>query len=211
MILIQRQQDGFLKHINKMILKQSVAFIARIVFFRKEDERNTMINFVALDFEFGLNMPERTSIVEIGLQRVINGQFEDAWETLVNPESDLDAYASDNIHHIYLSDVLFAPKFNEVWSEMVAFIGDLPVVVHGVKNERHAIITNCQAYNLDYVDLVYVDTLKLAQTYLPKLAKYNVNYLAHYFGIPLVADHSALSDAKVTAQIYLALAKQFNL
>lgn len=190
-----------------MILKQSVAFSARIIFL----ERNTMLNFVALDFEFGLNMPERTSIVEIGLQRVINGQFEDNWETLVNPESDLDSYASDNIHHIYLSDVLFAPKFNEIWPEMVAFIGDLPVVVHGVKNEQQAIITNCQMYNLDCINFVYIDTLKLAQKYLPKLAKYNVNYLAHYFKIQLIADHSALSDAKVTAQIYLAIAKQFNL
>lgn len=169
-----------------------------------------MKDFVALDFEFGIHMSDRISIIEVGLQKVIDGKLVDSWTTLVNPESELDSYASDNIHHIYASDVIFAPTFREIWPKIVQFIGLLPVVVHGVKNEQHAIITNCRKYDLEIVNFKYVDTLKIAQKLMPRLPKYNVGYLASYFKLPPITEHAALDDAQLTAQIYLALRSQFG-
>lgn len=169
-----------------------------------------MLDFVALDFEFGLHMSDRISIVEIGMQKVVGGKLVDNWQTLVNPESKLDGYASDNIHHIYASDVLFAATFATIWPQIISFVGDLPLVVHGVKNEQHAIITNCRFYDLPLQAFKYIDTLTLAKKLLPDLPKYNVNYLADYFKLPMTADHAALDDAQLTAQVLVAMQTKYG-
>lgn len=169
-----------------------------------------LLDFVTLDFEFGLHMPDRISIVEVGVQKFEHGKFGATFQTLINPESALDTYASDNIHHIYESDVLFAPTFADVWPQLTSFVGDLPVVVHGIKNEQRALITNCEFYQLPKVQFKFIDTLMLAQHLMPDLTKYNVHYLANYFDLAMSTDHMALDDATVTGQILLAMRQRFG-
>ncbi|QBO36770.1 hypothetical protein EQG49_10010 [Periweissella cryptocerci] len=169
------------------------------------------LSFVALDFEFGMNLPTRTSIIEVGLQKVEMGEFTANRQWLVNPESDIDAYASDNIHGIYPSDVAFAPTFAEIWPQIVKFIGDLPIVVHDVANERHAIITNAKFYDLQLKPLRFIDTFKLAPNMWPGATRYGLNALAERLHLSTDGEHSALVDAQLSAKVLLAIADELNL
>lgn len=170
-----------------------------------------MASFVSLDFEFGMYLENRVSIVEIGMQKVIDNQLMDNLQTLINPQSDIDNYASDNIHHIYKSDILFAPTFADFWPKMLEFIGELPVIVHGIKNEKKAIETNCDFYNLNESNIKYIDTLRVTKDVLPDLDKYNLNYLGQTLNIKMNANHEALDDAIITAKILLKLIEKYNL
>lgn len=170
-----------------------------------------VLSFVALDFEFGMNLPERTSIIEVGLQKVEAGELTANRQWLVNPQSKIDAYASDNIHGIYPSDVVFAPTFAQIWPQMVKFIGDLPVVVHDVANERHAIITNARFYDLPLKPMRFVDTFKLAQNMWPGATRYGLNALAERLQLSTLGEHSALVDAQLSAHVLLAIADELKL
>lgn len=170
-----------------------------------------MINsFVALDFEFGEVKQERISIVEIGLQKVENGKFIKEFSMLINPESAIDSYASDNIHHIYQSDVRTAPTFETVWPDIMEFIGTNPVVVHDAKNERKAILSNIAYYDLTLDNLVLFDTLKLAKSVLPENEKYNISSLSEFLKLPKLVAHDALADAQETAQLFMELQKRIS-
>ncbi|MBM7544026.1 3'-5' exonuclease [Periweissella beninensis] len=165
-----------------------------------------MINdFVALDFEFGEVKKDRISIVEVGMQKVQDQKLTDKLSMLINPESNIDSYASDNIHHIYQSDVVAAPKFGDAWAIITNFIDDNHVVVHDAKNEGRAILSNATFYNLKVDNLVIYDTLKLAKCILPQHQKYNIAALSKYFDLPKLIAHDALDDAQETAQLFIKM------
>lgn len=54
-----------------------------------------------------------------------------------------------------------------------------------------------------------IDTLDLAQAFLPTHPSYNLENLMHYFGVPHTEAHRALADAKATLQVLEGLLKTY--
>ncbi|MGQ2991358.1 MAG: DNA polymerase III subunit epsilon [Brevundimonas sp.] len=124
----------------------------------------------------------------------------------VNPERSIPADAI-RVHGITDDKVRDAPKFAEIVPDLMAFIGDAPLIAHNANFDR-----NFVDFELDRCghpitgEARWIDTLKLAQTRFPGMAN-SLDALCKRFKVSLVERtlHGALIDARLLAEVYLEL------
>ncbi|WP_373717918.1 exonuclease domain-containing protein [Jeotgalibaca porci] len=85
------------------------------------------MDYIAIDFETANNSGD--SICSIGMSRFSKGKEVDRFYSLINP---LQSFSASNIrvHGIYPDDVHDAKRFDELYPEIRAFVGDDPLVAH---------------------------------------------------------------------------------
>ena len=128
------------------------------------------------------------------------------YHTLVHPERLIPPDAI-RVHGITDEKVRDAPKFHEVVGELMAFIGDAPVIAHNAAFDRSFIDHECGLCGHPLIEQTrWIDTLKLAQTRFPGMAN-SLDALCKRFKISLVERtlHGALIDARLLAEVYLEL------
>ena len=155
----------------------------------------------------GLNPAGGDRLVEIGcvemFNRVETGRHYHAY---FNPDRPMpsEAQAVHGLSAIFLSD---KPRFLEKADELLAFLGDAPLVAHNASFDfgflnhelglcgRPSICTSRM-----------IDTLVLARTRHPG-AKHSLDALCTRFGVDRSqrVKHGALIDAKLLAQVYIEL------
>ena len=155
----------------------------------------------------GLNPAGGDRLVEIGcvemFNRVETGRHYHAY---FNPDRPMpsEAQAVHGLSAIFLSD---KPRFLEKADELLAFLGDAPLVAHNASFDfgflnhelglcgRPSICTSRM-----------VDTLALARTRHPG-AKHSLDALCTRFGVDRSqrVKHGALIDAQLLAQVYIEL------
>lgn len=128
------------------------------------------------------------------------------YHTLVHPERLIPPDAI-RVHGITDEKVRGAPKFREVVHELMAFIGDAPVIAHNAAFDRSFIDHECGLCGHQLLEETrWIDTLKLAQSRFPGMAN-SLDALCKRFKISLVERtlHGALIDARLLAEVYLEL------
>ncbi|HEY0600647.1 DNA polymerase III subunit epsilon [Brevundimonas sp.] len=128
------------------------------------------------------------------------------FHTLVHPERLIPPDAI-RVHGITDEKVRDAPKFREVVHELMAFIGDAPVIAHNAAFDRSFIDHECGLCSHPLLEETrWIDTLKLAQSRFPGMAN-SLDALCKRFKISLVERtlHGALIDARLLAEVYLEL------
>ena len=155
----------------------------------------------------GLNPAGGDRLVEIGcvemFNRVETGRHYHAY---FNPDRPMpsEAQAVHGLSAIFLSD---KPRFLEKADELLAFLGDAPLVAHNASFDfgflnhelglcgRPSICTSRM-----------IDTLVLARTRHPG-AKHSLDALCTRFGVDRSqrVKHGALIDAQLLAQVYIEL------
>lgn len=155
----------------------------------------------------GLSFSGGDRLVEIGCIEIVNrvptGQHFHAY---FNPERAMpsEAYA---VHG--LSDAFLADKkcFREHAAELLAFIGDAPLVAHNASFDFGFLNGELRACGLAPIALErMVDTLVLARSRHPG-AKHSLDALCTRYGIDRSHRvlHGALLDAQLLAQVYIEL------
>lgn len=128
------------------------------------------------------------------------------YHTLVHPERLIPPDAI-RVHGITDEKVRGAPKFHEVVHDLMAFIGDAPVIAHNAAFDRSFIDHECGLCGHPLLEESrWIDTLKLAQSRFPGMAN-SLDALCKRFKISLVERtlHGALIDARLLAEVYLEL------
>ena len=128
------------------------------------------------------------------------------FHTLVYPERLIPQDAI-RVHGITEEKVRGAPKFREVVGDLMAFIGDAPVIAHNAAFDRSFIDYECGLCGHQLIEETrWIDTLKLAQSRFPGMAN-SLDALCKRFKISLVERtlHGALIDARLLAEVYLEL------
>ena len=74
------------------------------------------LNFIAIDFETA--NAKRSSICEVGICVVRNGEISETRSWLVQPEDNFYHYRNIQIHGIRPEDTENAPDFKQVWEEI---------------------------------------------------------------------------------------------
>jgi DNA polymerase-3 subunit epsilon len=161
-------------------------------------------SFVAIDFETANSF--RSSACEIGLVRVIDGIIDATYQSLIRPHSDFSDFGFRNvaIHGIQASDVARAREFNEIWPEVSAFIGGLPLVAHNASFDTKVLRDTFALYGIPVPTVNYFCTLVLSRRALD-LVSYTLPFVARALSITGSNHHRALDDAMCAAQIALAL------
>jgi DNA polymerase-3 subunit epsilon len=163
---------------------------------------------IVLDTETtGLDPLQGHRLIEIGCVELINripsGQV---FHRYLNPERDVptEAFAIHGLSDDFLSD---KPRFSEVCGEMIAFIGDAPLVAHNALFDLgfiNAELGRCGRPLVARERLV--DTLMLARRRHPG-GPNGLDALCARYGIDNShrTKHGALLDAEILAAIYVEL------
>jgi DNA polymerase III subunit epsilon len=150
-------------------------------------------SFTAVDFETATWNP--SSICQVGLVRVENGEIVATVNRLVQPPKNYYFYKNIEVHGIRPEDTEEAPTFDVVWHEdMRQYIENEVFVAHNAQFD-----VNCLQNTLAFYDEVQPQ-FEVRCTRL--IFKRGLSYLSKKYKIPL-NHHDALSDANACAQLYL--------
>jgi DNA polymerase III subunit epsilon len=146
-------------------------------------------------------------MVEIGCIEMVGRVMTGAtYHCYFNPERNMPAGA-EQVHGLsekFLSD---KPLFGERAGELLAFIGDSPLVAHNASFDFGFLNMELGRSGLAPVDMTrMVDTIALARTKHPG-AKLSLDALCTRYGIDRShrTKHGALLDAELLAQLYIEL------
>ena len=154
---------------------------------------------VAVDIETTGLIPEEDAIIEIGAVKFNGRRVEDEWSTLVNPRRPIPGFITQ-LTGITNPMVRNAPYLVDVMAEMIAFIGEAPVVGHNISFDLSFLQqAGALRHNID------IDTYELAAVLMPTASRYNLSALAQQLNILLPATHRALDDARVTHAVFVTL------
>ncbi|MCK5793949.1 MAG: 3'-5' exoribonuclease, partial [Anaerolineales bacterium] len=158
----------------------------------------TKRTLVALDIETtGLEL-KTDKITEIGAVRFTEKGIEEEFETLVNPGIKIPPFISQLTG---ITDAMVRgdkiPYIEEAISQLIDFVGDVPVIGHNVKFDL-SFLRAAGALKKNSA----IDTYEMASVILPSEGRYNLRALGQVLGVPMRATHRALDDTKVTQAIY---------
>jgi DNA polymerase-3 subunit epsilon len=155
----------------------------------------------------GLNPAGGDRMVEIGCIELINRvETGRSFHAYFNPERPMpsEAEAVHGLSDIFLSD---KPRFVEKAEELLAFVGDSPLVAHNAAFDFGFLNHELQHCARDPICLSrMIDTLTLARSRHPG-AKHSLDALCTRFGVDRSqrVKHGALLDAQLLAQVYVEL------
>ncbi len=135
--------------------------------------------------------------------RVITGE---SYHAYFNPQRPMPA-AAEQVHGLsdrFLSD---KPLFAEKAEELLAFLGDSPLVAHNASFDFGFLNAELQLCGFDPISLDrMIDTVGLARVKHPG-AKLSLDALCSRYGIDRShrIKHGALLDAELLAQLYIEL------
>jgi DNA polymerase-3 subunit epsilon len=124
----------------------------------------------------------------------------------VDPERDIPAEAT-RIHGFTNGDLAGKPRFGEIVEELVAFLGDAPIIAHNAPFDfgfLDAEFRRCGATPLDRSRMI--DSLALAKQRYPGMPN-SLDALCRRLGVDnsMRAAHNAILDCRLLAEVYLEL------
>ena len=165
-----------------------------------------MMTFNAIDVETA--NPDYSSICQIGICSVINGEILDQWETLVNPETDFKPKNME-IHGIQEHDIRNAPTLPNVYSKLCERVKG-SILVHYSHFDRSAFKQATSKYKLEPLPVTWLDCTKIVIRAWPDQFDSNnhkLKLVAEYLGIQF-QHHNAVEDARATALIALQACRE---
>ena len=164
------------------------------------------MTFNAIDVETANSA--RSTICQIGVAHVVDGQIVDRWVTLVNPEDHFDDF-NIGVHGIRPEQVQDAPTLPEVRAELKQRLRGRVLVSHS-PYDRNAFQRAMDKYNLEQLQVYWLDCVKVARRAWPDKLRgkgYGLKNVANYIGYTF-KHHDALEDAVAAAEIMLAACRE---
>src|SRR5512140_3504747 len=158
-----------------------------------------MNSIVSLDIETTGLDPQSDAIIEIGACRFNGNRIEAEFSTLVNPGRHIPELIT-RLTEINDEMVRQAPPIRDVLVDLVAFIGDSPILGHNVQFD----LSFFRKYKLFGLN-ESIDTYEMAAVLLPTASHYNLKSLAQTLGIYPGMWHRGLEDAKTAHAIFQKL------
>ncbi len=156
--------------------------------------------FVALDFETTGLSAARDRIMDIGAVECIDGEIARTFRTLVKPGLAIPA-AITRLTGIDEAMVAEAPSFERVAPELLAFLGDSPILAHNARFERDFLAA---ALGRE-VPNPFLDTLELAGLVRAHDPRRSLGHLARAFEVREHEVHRGLEDALDCVHVTLAV------
>ena len=167
------------------------------------------LNFDTVDVETA--NADRSTICQIGIVHVRDGQISDRWASLVDPEDWFDDW-NINIHGISEETVKGAPTLLELDDELRGRLGASVVVSH-TSFDRVAIERAMEKYGLGQPRFTWLDSAKVVRRAWPdrySCRGYGLASVAHDLGI-VFRHHDALEDATAAAEIVIRASEDTGL
>ncbi|WFE71997.1 3'-5' exonuclease [Halomonas sp. M1] len=162
------------------------------------------LDVVAFDTETtGLELRRGDTVISLGACRVVNARLlaSDVFDQKVDPKRPIPP-ASTAIHGLTDADVAGAPPLDIVLTHFRDYIGEAVLLAHNAAFDLLAISHKGVAF-----DNPVIDTLLISRALDEALDGHDLDSLAKRYDLafPPGTRHTALGDARVTAELWLAL------
>lgn len=147
-------------------------------------------------------------IVEIAVIRLNeSGRLVDTYSSLINPQRDV---GPTHIHGITASEVKDAPLFGDIVGDIVHRMRDAALVGHNIVFDRRFIDAELARLEYGLPDIPCLCTMQLSRLADQGVPGRKLEVLCKYFGIDLEDAHTALADAKGTAELFKLFVKRLG-
>jgi DNA polymerase-3 subunit epsilon len=163
------------------------------------------IDFYSLDVETA-NF-SNDSICQIGIAGFSNGNIVSEYVTLINPQEHFEHY-NVKIHGITEKDVKNAPKFYEIYENLISTLQNHIVVCH-TYFDKFSLNKACGKYRLDRLPCFWLDSSRVARRVWRQFAHkgYNLLNVCNFLGYTF-KHHDALEDAKAAGHIIISACRE---
>jgi DNA polymerase-3 subunit epsilon len=155
----------------------------------------------------GLDPLNGDRLVEIGCIELFNRMPTGAtFHAYYHPQRDMPA-AAEAVHGLSAKFLSDKPLFGSMADELLAFLGDDPLVAHNARFDFGFLNAELQRCGKSLVDMSrMVDTVAIARGLHPG-AKHSLDALCNRYGIDRShrIKHGALLDAELLSQLYIEL------
>jgi len=160
--------------------------------------------FIALDLETTGLEPHQAEIIELGAVRFVDGEPEEKFSTLVQPEGELPPIITA-LTGIGPEDLKGAPPLGEVLPDFLQFIGGGKIVAHKAEFDRGFLEAAAAGLGISLPQYEWLDTLLLARALLPRSRDHKLGTLAEGLGLPQEGPHRAAADAARAGYLLIEL------
>lgn len=162
-----------------------------------------MRGFAVIDCET-TGMEQKHKVVEIAVLTYDNNlNLTGSYETVLNPKKDLGPVSIHGINGLIASE---APLFPQIATSLAHILNDRIIVGHNVKFDIGFVCREFGKIDSWFMwNGACLDTVRLARSLNLNVENYKLGTLCKYFGIPLNNAHTAMGDARATAELFLKL------
>ncbi|GAA0459090.1 ATP-dependent DNA helicase DinG [Alkalibacillus silvisoli] len=169
-----------------------------------------MDRYVVVDLETtGHSVKKGDEIIEIGVVVVEDSKIVEEYATKVKPTTDIPMFVS-NLTGINEEDLVDAPYFNDIIPDLLPIIENSYFVAHHVHFDYEFLNAALESEGYKPLNCPTIDTVELARILFPKAPGYKLSEITQYLGIDHSSPHRALSDAYVTALLWVKLKQKLQ-
>src|SRR5699024_4361831 len=157
----------------------------------------------------GHSTKENDRMIEIGMAVIENGSVSDTYSTLINPNKSIPSFIT-KLTGITDEHVQDKPQFNEKAMEIKKLIADSYIIAHNISFDIGFLNQEMHDAGYSGFNNPVLDTVELARVFYPQSPSYKLGRLSSYLGLEHENPHRALSDALVTAELFLKIIQKIK-
>lgn len=156
--------------------------------------------YAIVDIETTGTDPKSDRIIQFGCVLVENNKIVSRFATDINPMQPISKQIQ-NLTHISNKRVKKAPLFEDVAPTIYNLLENTIFVAHNIHFDYHFLNHELERCGMPSLTIPGIDTVELAQIFLPTEVSFRLGDLAENLGLEHDAPHQADSDAEVTAAL----------
>jgi len=165
--------------------------------------------FAVVDLETSGPHPKSGRIIQIAIVLVKNGVILSTFASDVNPETHVPKNILQ-LTGIKSEDLKKAPYFEEIAPIIQDLLKDTVFVAHNIAFDYRFLSAQLTRFGFKPLNQLGIDTVELAQIFMPTLTSYRLQDLSKALGINHEKIHQADSDAESTAQSFLKILEKIE-
>lgn len=172
------------------------------------DDADFQHRFIVFDIETTGLSASVDRITEIGAVVVENGTVKESFQTFVDPGMRIPSQIVA-LTGITNDMVAGAPNEAQAVTAFLEFAGDVPLVAHNANFDCGFIRVAARRSNIAF-DNTYIDTVPICRSLFPELKSVKLDIVASHLGVGRFNHHRADEDARVLAEIFIALLERLE-
>ena len=162
------------------------------------------IEFTVFDVETtGLEVESGDRIIEIAAVKIKDNKKVAEYQSLVNPGNRQVSPGAFAVNQISADMLKHAPDIHKVMPAFLNFISGSCLAAYNAAFDLRFLSSALKLINKQVPEeLQVVDVLKMARRMLSGLESYSLWFVANRLGINRVQEHRALSDVKMTLEVF---------
>ncbi|HIE07489.1 MAG TPA: 3'-5' exonuclease [Desulfarculaceae bacterium] len=165
---------------------------------------------IVFDFETtGLSPGNGDRVIEVGAVAIENGRLTDEFHSLIHTDREIH-WAARRVHGITSAMLVGKPPADLIFNAFHKFISSDPLIAHNATFDLRFLESEFAKLDLPFKN-PHDCTLKLSRRHNQTLKSHKLENVArHLLGADAVKNinlHRALDDARLTAEVWLALVR----